>query len=268
MKGKRAEYASAILGVEHLASAASSMRVRGLTTGSAFDGESFLWRSAVRRWLIAVVFAAIAGVAAVLFTSLRLPMVDAKAELMSFAQLKLEDPLPRFEVRSANETVEEMQSPTVRRVARARLGHDPKVYFKVRADTIVEIHARAVDPRIAAEDATGFTEAYVDWKRDWRAAELLNAEAAVQAEVARLRTQVSVVARSGQPHQTFPLEMELNKRNVKLEFIQEEIKSSGTSGDYLVMAAATPTKPFFANPLWVGALASALMLIFTLRVSR
>ncbi|HEV2071042.1 MAG TPA: hypothetical protein VGR26_14730 [Acidimicrobiales bacterium] len=215
-------------------------------------------------------------------------MVDAKAGLFTLPQLQIEDPLRGFEIRSASETVEEMQSPTVRRVVRARLGHDPTVYFEVRADNIIEIHARAIDPLVAAEDATGFAEAYVDWQRDRRAAELLNAEAAVHAEVARVRTQLQLldkplpdtgpvnspqldiaasVARSEQVLQMLPIQRQLADLNVHLEMIQAEKSSFGTSGGgYLVRAAVTPTKPFFANPLWMGALASALMLIFALRV--
>jgi capsular exopolysaccharide synthesis family protein len=149
-----------------------------------------------RRKVVIVVVAVVVVALAVLLSSQQTPVYEAKARILLQATaaddlLSAESGSSRSAPAVATE-IQVMDSEAVQESVRGTLGRLPKVSFEaVEATSVVALTAEASTAERAAEDANGYAEGYIAWRRSSTTTELeANAER-LRAEGTRLSDQLT-----------------------------------------------------------------------------
>jgi len=241
-----------------------------------------------RRWPAVILVAALGGGTAAWVTSRRAPVYEATSSVLLQPVRSVSIGAPASPtVASPNETateIEVMLSQVVRDAVRAEVGHDPEVTIEARGVTsVIDIHSRSTDARVAADDATKFGEVYIAQRRSQRVLALQQAGDLVQGQVAELDKQLGELQRplreaearlnaTSDPKARPQLQgardavadaISAQRRNLErrraelddqLNQVEVARRLDPAGGVQLVSSAKVPTKPISASPLRNGAI--------------
>ena len=151
-----------------------------------------------RRWPVIVLLALLAGGAAAWITSRQDPVYEATASLRLQPVRAVSvgaEPAPASTTETETE-IEVMRSESVRDAVQEKQGHKPKITIEARGVTsVIDIRARSLDPKVAADDATSYGQVYIDRRREQRALALQNSATLIQNQLVQLNKQLDDLQR-------------------------------------------------------------------------
>jgi capsular exopolysaccharide synthesis family protein len=218
-----------------------------------------------RKWVVlgvTVLLVAAAGV----YSLLKTPVYRASAQLLYETGINVADPLstggyvdPSVMQRELNNVDASIHSPDLVASAQEILGPDvPLAAFTVTAapdvqsgasdSSTVSISAVSADPRIAAEAANAFAQAFTEARRKREQERVQKAEAVIKKELASFQTEAS---RASADYLT------LRQRLQDLQILEETV-----TGNFILLVPATVPEAPFSPRLLLNVLVSLLAGLF------
>lgn len=216
-----------------------------------------------RKWIVVAVTVLVV-LAAVVASLLQEKVYRATAELLlqprsteSIFDPSVVRTFPAGE--SAQTEIRVLTSDPVKEIVRDEIGVAPSVSVSNPTDTdFLLVSAESTEPARAAEIASAYGRAYVEYRRRQAVSDLEKAAGDLTAQIDELNRQISTG--SGGPNASGPLVQQRNLYVTRLDQIRLAITQK-TGGAQLVTPASAPTSPVRPTPIRNGAVALVVGLL-------